>query len=42
MNPSVNELDLLPAIENTSGPELRSACCNQCTSSLQLVTTCWE
>lgn len=38
MNLNVNELDMLPAIHDTDGPELFSACCNQCTSSLMLLT----
>ena len=39
MNLNINELDMLPAIEATGdGPELFSACCTQCWSSMAVFT----
>jgi hypothetical protein len=39
MNLNVNELDLLPAVEETGGgPELYSGCCLRCYSSINFLT----
>lgn len=39
MNLDVNPLDLMPAVESTGAePQLTTACCTNCYSSLMLVT----